>query len=124
MSSTKQIVEQSRDVAVALARAMGTSFGREVTAYLTDAYLVAGCCVGVVLRHVRADVYGRFQDGHRVRTSDVLKAHEQGGFWALYTATGSLYVIVTFIEGSGRQSLDVLLEQRAKGMHATPARIQ
>lgn len=63
MSSTKQIVEQTRDVAEALARAMGISFGREVTAYLTDAYLVAGCCVGVVHRHVRADVYGRFQNG-------------------------------------------------------------
>lgn len=124
MSSKRKSIEQTGDVSDALARAMGTSFGRGVTAYLTDAYLVAGCCVGVVHRHVRADVFGRFQDGHRMRTSDVLEAHEQGGFWALYTATGSLYVIVTFIEGSGRRSLDVLLEQRAKGMHATPARIQ
>ena len=69
-------------------------------------------------------MYGRFEDGHRVRTSDVLEAHEQYGFWMLYTATGSLYVIATFLKGSGRRSLDVLLEQRAKGMHATPARIQ
>lgn len=38
MTSTKRIVEQTRDVAEALARAMGTSFDREVTAYLTDAF--------------------------------------------------------------------------------------
>ena len=123
MSSTKRSIDQARDVSDALLRAMGMSFGREVTAYLTDAYLISGCCIGVVHRHVRADVYGRFQDGHRVRTSDVLKAHQQGGFWALFTATGSLYVIVTFKE-DGRLSLDWLLAQRAKGIHATPVTIQ
>jgi len=123
MSSTKRSIDQTREVSDALSRAMDMSFGREVTAYLTDAYLIAGCCIGVVHRHVRADLYGRFQDGHRVRTSDVLKAHEQGGFWALFTATGSLYVIVTFKE-DGRLSLDWLLAQRAKGIHATPVTIQ
>jgi len=61
MSSTKQIVEQPRDVAAALTRAMGTSFGREVTAYLTDAYLVAGCCVGVV--HRKRSINPARQDG-------------------------------------------------------------
>lgn len=112
------------EVAARLSRAMGTSFGRPVTAYLTDAYLVAGCCIGVVHRHVRADIWGRFQDGSRVRTSDVLKAHLRGEFWVLHTFSGSLYVVVTFMEGGGRQSLDTLLEQRKKGMHTTPRGLQ
>ena len=91
MSSTKRSIDQTRDVSDALSRAMDMCFGREVTAYLTDAYLIAGCCIG--------------------------------GFWALFTATGSLYVIVTFKE-DGRLSLDWLLAQRAKGIHATPVTIQ
>ncbi|WP_225609639.1 hypothetical protein [Pseudomonas sp. PDM11] len=103
---------------------MEASFGRPVTAYLTDAYLAAGCCIGVVYRHVRADIWGRFQDGHRVRTSDVLVTHQQSEFWVLHTFTGSLYVVVSFMEKEGRQSLDVLLESRRKGMHTTPRVLQ
>lgn len=124
MSRTEKPVELSSYAAGRLVRAMGTSFGRPVTAYLTDAYLVAGCCIGTMYRHVRADAYGRFQDGHRVRTSDVLEAHQRGEFWTLCTLSGSLYVIVTFKKEGGRQSLDVLLEQRNKGMHRTPPRVQ
>lgn len=111
------------EVAARLSRAMEASFSRPVTAYLTDAYLVAGCCIGVVHRHARADIWGRFQDGHRVRTSDVLEAHQHDEFWVLHTFTGSLYVVVTFRE-EGRQSLDVLLELRRKGMHTTPRGLQ
>lgn len=124
MSRTEKPVELSSYAAGRLVRAMGTSFDRPVTAYLTDAYLVAGCCIGTMYRHVRADANGRFQDGHRVRTSDVLEAHQQGEFWTLCTLSGSLYVIVTFKKEGGRQSLDVLLEQRNKGMHTTPPRVQ
>lgn len=107
-----------------LARAMETWFGRPVTAYLTDAYFVAGCCIGVVHHHAQTDVYGRFQDGHRVRTSDIVEAHAHGEFWSLRSFTGSHYVVVTFHTEGGQQSLDVLLEQRNKGMHTTPPGVQ
>lgn len=99
--TTEKPVELSSYAAGRLVRAMGTSFGSPVTAYLTDANLVAGCCIGAVHRHVRADANGRFQDGHRVRTSDVLEAHQQGEFWTLCTLSGSLYVIVTFKKEGG-----------------------
>ncbi len=107
-----------------LAWAMEAGFGRPVTAYLTDAYFVAGCCIGVVHSHVRADFNGRFQDGHRVRTSDILQAHCHGGFWSLRSYTGSHYVVVTFHPDGGRQSLDVLLEHIERGVHTTPRQVQ
>lgn len=90
-----------------LARAKGYSFGRTVTAYLTDACIVACAGVGVMHCHVRASATGRFRDGHRVRTSDVCRIERMGPFWVLHTVSGSLYVIVTFDKSGGRRSLDV-----------------
>lgn len=106
-----------------LACAMKMDFGRPVTAYLTNAMFVAGCCIGRVYHHVQGDVMGRFQDGHRIRTSDVMKANQCGEYWLLRTRSGSLYVVLTFGEG-GRASLDLLLELRRRGMHDTPGRLQ
>lgn len=88
MSRVIATAELSRYAKGKLKSAKGTWFGRPVTAYLTDAYLVAGCCVGVIRRHVKADGYGRFSDGHRVRTSDVLEAQLHDGFWTIRTFTG------------------------------------
>lgn len=124
MSCVIATAELSRYAKGKLKSAKGTWFGRPVTAYLTDAFLVAGCCVGVIHHHVKADAYGRFQDGHLVRTSDVLEAQLHDGFWTLRTYTGSLYVVATFKKSAGRQSLDVLLEHLKRGMHATPHRFQ
>ncbi|WP_341303238.1 hypothetical protein [Pseudomonas sp. TMP25] len=124
MSRVIQTAELSRYAKGKLESAKGTWFGRPVTAYLTDAYFVAGCCVGVIHRHVKADAYGRFQDGHRVRTSDVREAQRHDGFWTLRTFTGSLYVVATFKKSAGRQSLDVLLEHLKRGIHTTPHRLQ
>ncbi len=106
-----------------LACAMKMDFGRPVTAYLTNAMFLAGCCIGRVYHHVQGGVMGRFQDGHRIRTSDVMKANQCGEHWALRTRSGSLYVVLTFGDG-GRASLDQHLELRRRGMHVTPGRLQ
>lgn len=102
---------------------MKMDFGRPVTAYLTNAMFVSGCCIGSVHHHIQGNVMGRFQDGHRIRTSDVMRANQCGEYWALRTRSGSLYVVLTFGEG-GRVSLDQHLELRRRGMHDTPGRLQ
>ena len=99
---------------------MVTSFGREVTAYLTDCYFVAGCCLGITHGHVRSDRYGRFADGHRIRTSQVVEAHRYGEFWMLHTQSGNLYVVVTFQDDGGLGSLYSLLTILLKGLHPVP----
>lgn len=43
------------DASDRLKDAISYSFDEPVTAYLTDAVLVAGCCVGVTHRHRKAD---------------------------------------------------------------------
>lgn len=117
-------VELSTYASNRLVCAMDTSFSRPVTAYLTDAYFIAGCCIGVIHRHVKADAYGRFKDGHRVRTSDVIHARQCAGFWTLHTVTGSLYVIVTFKKQGGRHSLGILLELISRGIQTSPRMLQ
>lgn len=72
-----------------LAEAFKYSFREPVTAYLTDAMVVSCCGFGVMHRHVKAEASGRFQNGHRVRTSDILQAEQRGPFWVLRTLNGS-----------------------------------
>jgi hypothetical protein len=103
-----------------LLQAKRFSFGRPVTAYLTDAYIVACAGLGVIHSHVRADSSGRFNDGHRVRTSDVCRTERIGPFWVLHTASGSLYVIVTFDKSGGRRSLDAFLSLNRAALLPTP----
>jgi hypothetical protein len=70
-------------------KAQAQGFDRPVTAYLCGASIKAQTGIGVVFGHNRNDKYGRFGDGHLIRTSDVLKverandfenAEETGGF--------------------------------------------
>ncbi len=79
-------------------------FEQPVTAYLCGAYIGARAGVGVVFGHRRKDQYGRFADGHLIRTSDVQKAEKEGKFWVL-TTENSRYVLATFQRGNGRSSL-------------------
>ena len=104
-----------------LAEAYRYAFYEPVTAYLTDVVLVAACAVGRTYRHRRADIFGRFQDGHRIRTSDILQAQRCGPFWGFRTASGSWYVVVTFAANGGRQSLKRWLGWTAQGLLLTPA---
>lgn len=107
-----------------LAQAFDYRFGEPVTAYLTDAVIVSCCGVGVMHRHIKVEPSGRFQDGHRLRTSDILQAEQHGSFWVLRTCSGSFYVIVSFHPQGGWQSLKAFLKLRAEGVHLTPRRVQ
>lgn len=121
MSSLARSPLLSAYAARRLAGAYCHSFDEPVTAYLTDVVLVAACAVGRTYCHRRADIFGRFQDGHRIRTSDILHAKQCGAYWRLYTASGSHYVVVTFAARGGRQSLKRWLGWAAQGPLLTPA---
>lgn len=107
-----------------LAEVFNYPFGELVTAYLTDAVIVSCCGFGVMHRHAKAEPSGRFQDGHRLRTSDILHAEQHGPYWVLRTLSGSFYVIVSFHEQGGFQSLHEFLKLRELGVHLTPWRLQ
>lgn len=112
--------EATTTAAAKLERAISTSFGRPVTAYLTDCYFLTGCCLGITHRHVRNDIHGRFADGHRIRTSQIIEAHRYGEFWLLHTYSGSFYVVVTFREEGGLESLYTMLTILLNGVHPAP----
>jgi hypothetical protein len=107
-----------------LNEAMNCTFSRPVTAYLTEARIIACCCIGMTHRHIRADpVSGRFTDGRLIRTSDILRVAQEGGYWVLHTYSGSFYVIASFRADDGYRSL---MEYRAfltSGYHPTPDRL-
>jgi hypothetical protein len=79
--------------------------------------------VGIVFDHVRRESNGLFQDGHLVRTSDVLSARREGGFWVLTTENSS-YVIATFQLGHGRASLREFLRLSSGQHHLSPYTLQ
>lgn len=108
------------DVDHQLEAAFQYPFAEPVTAFLTHAQIVAVSCVGVTYRHVRANVLGQFQDGHRIRTSDIRSVAQEGPFWCVRTLSGSLYVIVTFNQEGGKASLDAFLQLHGGGIHPTP----
>jgi hypothetical protein len=114
----------SQSAADRLTEAFNYPFGESVTAYITDAVIVSCCGFGVMHRHVKAEASGRFQDGHRLRTSDILQAEQHGPYWVLRTLSGSFYVIVSFHEQGGWQSLRAFLNLREQGVHLTPRRVQ
>ena len=107
-----------------LNEALAYTFSQPVTAYLTEARIIACCSIGVTHRHIRADpVSGRFTDGRLIRTSDILRVAEEGGFWVLHTYNGSFYVIASFRADDGYQSL---MDHRiflTSGYHSTPDRL-
>ena len=102
-------------------KAQGQEFDEPVTAYLCGVAIRARTGIGVVFGHKREDQYGRFGDGHLLRTSDVFKAEREGRFWVL-TTVNSRYVIATFQRGSGRSSLREFL-RLSQGHHHLPPRV-
>lgn len=106
-----------------IAKAQAQGFDQAVTAYLCGAFIEARAGVGVVFGHNRKDQYGRFEDGHLIRTSDVVSTRKEGRFWVM-TTVNSRYVIATFKRGDGRQSLREF-QSLAKGqLHLTPHVLQ
>lgn len=107
-----------------LSEAYRYAFAWPVTAYLTDVSLVSCSALGRTYRHRRADIFGRFHDGHRIRTSDVRQVQRCGAFWCIYTASGSRYVVATFDPQGGRQSLKRWQDWAARGLIPTPGSLQ
>lgn len=103
-------------------RAQLQGFDEPITAYLCGAFIGARAGVGVVFGHGRKDRYGRFADGHLIRTSDVIKAEREGRFWVL-TTVNSRYVLATFQRGIGRSSLREFL-RLSQMLHQTPPVLQ
>ena len=104
-------------------KAEAQGFPMPVTAYLTGAFINARAGVGVVFGHNRKDQYGRFEDGHLIRTSDVVNAKKEGRFWVL-TTVNSRYVIATFRADVGRKSLRDFLRLSSGQHHLTPHLLQ
>lgn len=121
---THEVLTLSAYAEQRLFQAFDYQFCEPVTAYLTNTRVVSCCGVGVMHRHIKADSSGRFQDGHRVRTSYIRQAEKHGAFWVLRTLSGSFYVIVSVDPHGGRQSLQAFLKLHQQGVHLTPQRMQ
>ena len=103
-------------------KAQAQGFDEPVTAYLCGVSIKARAGIGVVFGHNRKDQYGRFGDGHLIRTSDVLKVEREGRFWVM-TTENSRYVLATFQRGNGRSSLREFL-RLSRTLHPTPRLLQ
>ena len=104
-------------------KAQAQGFSKPITAYLCGASIKARTGLGVVFGHNRKDQYGRFGDGHLIRTSDIIKAEQEGRFWLL-TTVNSRYVVATFQRENGRASLREFLRLSQGQHHFTPRVLQ
>ncbi|WP_312831574.1 hypothetical protein [Pseudomonas lactis] len=103
-------------------KAQEQGFDEPVTAYLCGVSIRARAGIGVVFGHNRKDQFGRFGDGHLIRTSDVLKVEREGRFWVM-TTINSRYVLATFQRENGRTSLRDYL-RLSQAIHQTPPILQ
>lgn len=104
-------------------KAQEQGFDLPVTAYLCGVSIRARAGIGVVFDHQRKDRYGRYEDGHLIRTSDVLKVEREGRFWVM-TTMNSRYVLATFQRGNGRSSLRDFLRLSMGQHHVSPRNLQ
>lgn len=104
-------------------KAQAQGFDLPVTAYLNHVAIVGKSAMGVVFGHVRKGPLGRFDDGHYMRTSDIVCARREGRFWVLDTLN-SRYVIATFQRDIGRQTLRDFLMVSSQGVKEPPHSIQ
>jgi hypothetical protein len=109
-------------VLIRIIKAEAQGFDLPVTAYLCGVSIKARAGIGVVFGHKRKDRYGRFGDGHLIRTSDVLKVEREGRFWVM-TTVNSRYVLATFQRENGRASLRDYL-RLSQTLHQTPPILQ
>ena len=104
-------------------KAQEQGFDIPVTAYLCGVSIRARAGIGFVFGHKRKDLYGRFGDGHLIRTSDVLKVEREGRFWVM-TTENSRYVLATFQRDNGRTSLREYLRLSRGQHHSVPPVLQ
>ncbi|MNY39184.1 hypothetical protein D3C86_1738590 [compost metagenome] len=79
-------------------------------------FIYSNSAVGVVFGHTKPGPFGRFSDGHFLRTSDIRFAKKEGRFWVLNTIH-SRYVIASFARGGGRATFRSLLELARLNYH-------
>ncbi|CAH0255778.1 hypothetical protein SRABI89_03092 [Pseudomonas koreensis] len=101
-------------------KAQAQGFDLPVTAYLNHVAIVGKSAMGVVFGHVRKGPLGRFDDGHYMRTSDIVCARREGRFWVLKTLN-SRYVIATFHRDIGRQTLRNFLMVSSQAIQEPPS---
>lgn len=104
-------------------KAQAQCFDKPITAYLCGVSIRARAGIGVAFGHKRKDQYGRFGDGHLIRTSDVLKVEREGRFWVM-TTVNSRYVLATFQRVNGRASLRQFLRLSRRQHHLSPHVLQ
>ncbi|MBD8189762.1 hypothetical protein IFU20_26635 [Pseudomonas viridiflava] len=104
-------------------KAQEQGFDVPVTAYLCGVSIRSRAGIGVVFGHKRKDQYGRFGDGHLIRTSDVVKVEREGRFWVM-TTVNSRYVLATFQRDNGRTSLREYLRLSRGQHHSVPPVLQ
>jgi hypothetical protein len=104
-------------------KAQEQGFDVPVTAYLCGVSIRARAGIGVVFGHKRKNQYGRYGDGHLIRTSDVLKVEREGRFWVM-TTVNSRYVLATFQRDNGRASLRQFLRLSRGQHHLSPHVLQ
>ena len=109
--------ELSRHANDRLKLAQSMDFGEHITAYLLDVHFNACCGLARCYGHRKAHPSGLFADGHAIRTSDVIAINQWSHFWSFLTVTGSHYVIVTFAQPGGRESLKELVRLLTQGIY-------
>lgn len=107
----------SRYASGRLKLACSMDFGEAITAYLVDVHFSACSGLGRCYSHRKAHPSGMFADGHAIRTSDVIAFHQWSNFWSFVTVSGSHYVIVTFDQPGGRDSLKELVRLLTRGIY-------
>ena len=96
-----------------LSNALQAKYAQPVTGFLVDAYVAANAAVGIIYGHAGQDGTGRFDDGHLIRSSDVVEIRQSDGRWLIQTLN-STYVIVTFKQHVGWRSLEAFLGMQSK----------
>jgi hypothetical protein len=120
MSNTTEIEFHSRRLTDfhlrRILRACQHHYDPPITAYLSDVFVSGSTAVGVVYGHREVDQFGRFDDGHFLRTSSIRFAKKEGRFWVL-TTMDSRYVIASFKRLDGRPSFRAFMA----AMNGSPA---
>ena len=101
-------------------RASEHVYDAPITACLSDVFVSNGVAVGVVFGHTKGDRFGRFADGHLMRTSSIRYAKKEGRFWVL-TTVNSRYLVASFMKGEGRPSFRALMQSAMNGSSVSPA---
>lgn len=85
------------EIGEAIAKLVVDSDGLEFTGFITNARLPNPPFLeGEVWHHIRAEASGRFTDGHRIRTSQIVEIRAYGDTLWIGTENGSRYGILSF----------------------------